>query len=251
MRDDGAGLNRPKILEIAKRKGLVPQEAELTDSEIDSLLFMPGFSTASTVSNLSGRGVGLDVVRNAVLALGGRVTIASTPGKGTEFTISLPLTLAVLDGMVVSVAGQIMVIPISAILETIRPAKHELHMLSNGDWVFAIRGKVIPLVDVAQGLGFARPAGNTEPTTLLLVETENQGECALIVDRVFDQRQVVIKGLDTNYGSVPGVSAATVLGDGKVALILDPEAIANKRVTPATDPRTPARTNEGKYLVVA
>ena len=251
VRDDGAGLNRPKILEIAKRKGLVPQDAELSDSEIDSLLFMPGFSTASTVSNLSGRGVGLDVVRNAVLALGGRVTIASTPGKGTEFTISLPLTLAVLDGMVVSVAGQIMVIPITAILETIRPAKHELHMLSNGDWVFAIRGKVIPLVDVAQGLGFSRPAGNAEPTTLLLVETENQGECALIVDRVFDQRQVVIKGLDTNYGSVPGVSAATVLGDGKVALILDPEAIANKRVTPATDPRAPARTNEGKYLVVA
>ena len=251
VRDDGAGLNRPKILEIAKRKGLVPQDAEPSDSEIDSLLFMPGFSTASTVSNLSGRGVGLDVVRNAVLALGGRVTIASTPGKGTEFTISLPLTLAVLDGMVVSVAGQIMVIPISAILETIRPAKHELHMLTTGEWVFAIRGKVIPLVDVAQGLGFVRPPGDAEPTTLLLVETENQGECALIVDRVFDQRQVVIKGLDTNYGSVPGVSAATVLGDGKVALILDPEAIANKRVTQTTDPRAPARTNEGKYLAVA
>ena len=251
IKDDGAGLNRRKILEIARKKNLVAAEAELSDSEIDALLFLPGFSTASTVSNLSGRGVGLDVVRNAVTALGGRVTITSTPGHGTEFVISLPLTLAVLDGMVVSVAGQVMVIPITAILETIRPSEKELHVVGTSDRLLSIRGKFIPMVDVAQGLGFTRPPGHPEPRTLLLVETENQGQCALIVDRVFDQRQVVIKGLDTNYGAVPGVSAATVLGDGQIALILDPDAIANNRVLPGTDQRSPMKLNEGKNLAVA
>ncbi|MGB8813043.1 MAG: chemotaxis protein CheA, partial [Paracoccaceae bacterium] len=251
IRDDGAGLNRRKILEIARRKNLVSSDVELSDAEIDALLFLPGFSTASTISNLSGRGVGLDVVRNAVAALGGRVSIASTPGQGTEFTISLPLTLAVLDGMVVSVAGQIMVIPITAILETIRPGKGELHMVGTSDRLLSIRGKFIPMVDVAEGLGFTRPSYQPEPQTLLLVETENQGQCALIVDRVFDQRQVVIKGLDTNYGAVPGVSAATVLGDGQIALILDPDAIANNRVLPTSDHRFGTKQNEGKSLAVA
>ena len=251
IRDDGAGLNRRKILEIARTKNLVSAEAELTDTEIDALLFLPGFSTATTVSNLSGRGVGLDVVRTAVAALGGRVSISSTPGLGTEFTISLPLTLAVLDGMLVSVAGQIMVVPITAIHETIRPSKEELHIVGANDRLLSIRGKFIPMVDVAEGLGFARSQGSTEPQTLLLVETEHQGQCALIVDRVFDQRQVVIKGLDTNYGAVPGVSAATVLGDGRIALILDPDAIANNRVLRAADHRVTAKQNEGKSRAVA
>ncbi|MGQ0609998.1 MAG: chemotaxis protein CheA [Paracoccaceae bacterium] len=239
IRDDGAGLNRPRILEIARARGLVAETAELTDAEIDALLFLPGFSTASSISNLSGRGVGLDVVRNAVAALGGRVVIASTPGKGTEFTISLPLTLAVMDGMVVSVAGQIMVIPISTILETIQPAEKELHMVGLSDRLFSTRGKFVPMVDVAECLGFVSPPSHPEPRTLLLVETENQGECALIVDRVFDQRQVVIKGLESNYQAVNGVSAATVLGDGHVALILDPEAIARRR-QPGAETRAPS-----------
>ena len=250
IRDDGAGLNRRKILEIARKKNLVAVEAELTDPEIDALLFLPGFSTATTVSNLSGRGVGLDVVRNAVAALGGRVSISSTPGHGTEFTISLPLTLAVLDGLLVSVANQIMVIPITAVHETIRPGMHEMHTVGFNDRLLSIRGKFIPMVDVAEGLGFTRVRGENEPQTLLLVETENQGQCALIVDRVFDQRQVVIKGLDTNYGAVPGVSAATVLGDGQIALILDPEAIANNRVLPIIDYRAANKPNEGKNRAV-
>ncbi len=248
IRDDGAGLNRRKILEIARKKNLVSGDAELTDPEIDALLFLPGFSTASTISNLSGRGVGLDVVRNAVVALGGRVSISSTPGQGTEFTISLPLTLAVLDGMVVSVAGQVMVIPITAILETIRPGNEELHVVGTTDRLLSVRGKFIPLVDVAEGLGFARPPNHPEPQTMLLVETETQGHCALIVDRVFDQRQVVIKGLDTNYGAVPGVSAATVLGDGQIALILDPDALANNRVLAPADARSTTKQTEGKLL---
>jgi two-component system chemotaxis sensor kinase CheA len=228
VRDDGAGLNRPKILEIGKKKGLVAPDAELSDSEIDQLLFMPGFSTAATVSNLSGRGVGLDVVRNAVMALGGRISIATTPGQGTEFTIMLPLTLAVMDGMVVTVGGQTMVVPITSIIETIRPQPSELHRIGTDETLLSIRGRMIPVVDVARTLGFPSPDNMNSPL-LLLVESESLGECALVVDGVQDQRQVVIKSLESNFGSVPGVSAATVLGDGRIALILDPDAVAGGR----------------------
>lgn len=232
VKDDGAGLNRPKILEIAKRKGLVAPDAELNDSEIDQLLFMAGFSTATTISNLSGRGVGLDVVRNAVQALGGRISIATTPGHGTEFTIMLPLTLAVMDGMVVTVGGQTLVVPITSIIETIRPLPSDLHRIGTDETLLSIRGRMIPVVDVARSLGFPSP-GTLNAPLLLLVESESLGECALVVDSVQDQRQVVIKSLESNFGSVPGVSAATVLGDGRIALILDPDAIAGGRVTPA------------------
>ena len=233
IRDDGAGLNRPRILDIARRKGLVAPDTDLADAEIDGLLFLPGFSTASSVSSLSGRGVGLDVVRNAVAALGGRISIASVPGQGTEFTISLPLTLAVMDGMVVSVAGHTMVVPNTSILETIRPAPGDLHRVGTEDSLLSIRGRFIPTVDVARSLGFTDPSARADFPLLLLVEGENQSQCALVVDAVHDQRQVVIKGLDSNYGQVPGVSAATVLGDGQIALILDPDAIAAHRASPA------------------
>lgn len=229
VRDDGAGLNRARILEKAVSKGLVTAEAELTDTEIDNLLFMPGFSTAETVSNLSGRGVGLDVVKNAVMALGGRVSITSVPGEGTEFAISLPLTLAVMDGMVIAVSGQTMVVPITSVIETIRPGPEDLHQMGTHESLLSIRGRFIPMIDVATSLGFPERDAS-QPPLLLLVESENQTQCALIIDAVHDQRQVVIKGLESNYGSVPGVSAATVLGDGQVALILDAEALTSNRI---------------------
>ncbi|GAB1363106.1 hypothetical protein MASR1M32_23420 [Rhodobacter sp.] len=234
VRDDGAGLNRAGILEKAVGKGLVPAEAELSDGEIDNLLFSPGFSTADKVSNLSGRGVGLDVVKNAVTALGGRVSIASVPGEGTEFIITLPLTLAVMDGMVISVSGQTMVVPITSVVETIRPDASDLHQLGTGESLLAMRGRFIPMVDVATALGFPDRDCN-RPPLLLLVETENQSQCALVVDEVHDQRQVVIKGLESNYGAIPGISAATVLGDGRIALILDADALTSAR--PITAPR--------------
>jgi len=230
VKDDGAGLNRPKILDIAKKKGLIAQDADLSDSEIDGLLFLPGFSTAETVSNLSGRGVGLDVVRNSVAALGGRVSIASIPGQGTEFTITLPLTLAVMDGMVVTVAGDTLVVPITSIIETIRPQPGDLHRIGTDDMLLSIRGRMIPVVDVARSLGFVSKSDQSVAPLLLLVESEILGECALVVDAVQDQRQVVIKSLESNFGTVQGVSAATVLGDGRIALILDPEAIAANRM---------------------
>ncbi len=223
--DDGAGLNRARILEKAIEKGLVLPEAELSETEIDNLLFLPGFSTASEVSNLSGRGVGMDVVKNAVAALGGRVSIASTPGAGTTFTIVLPLTLAVMDGFVISVADQTMVIPIASIIETIRPSQRDLHAVGTKGVVILVRGAYVPVVDVAFNLGLSPARKEAGDGVLLLVSTESQGLTALRVEAIHDQRQVVIKSLESNYAAIPGVSAATILGDGKIALILDPEEV--------------------------
>ncbi|WP_420862348.1 chemotaxis protein CheW [Algirhabdus cladophorae] len=225
--DDGAGLNRDKIKEIAITKGLIPADADLTENEIDNLLFLPGFSTVSKVSNLSGRGVGMDVVKNAVLALGGRISIASEPGKGSVFSVILPLTLAVLDGMVVSVGDETMVVPITSILETVRPTKTDIFPLGVDGNVLSIRGSYVPIIDVAQSLSFTANQQNSVPEVLLVVETDRHGVRALAVDAIHDQRQVVIKSLEGNYGKIPGVSAATILGDGKIALILDPDNIAD------------------------
>ncbi len=223
--DDGAGINREKVRQIAIDKGLISAEAEMSDAEIDNLLFMPGFSTADQVSDLSGRGVGMDVAKSSIQALGGRVSISSTPGRGSAFSISLPLTLAVLEGMVVDVAGQTMVVPLTAILETLRPAASSIHSLGTGDQVVSIRGAFVPIIDLAAAFGH-RPAEDYNATrVLLLVEVDQRRTCALVVDAIHDQRQVVIKGLQDNYGQVPGVAAATILGDGQIALIIDPDAI--------------------------
>ncbi len=224
--DDGAGLNRPKIREIAISKGLIPETAELTNTEIDNLLFMPGFSTAKEVSALSGRGVGMDVVKNAVSALGGKISITSKPGAGSTFSVVLPLTLAVMDGMVVSVAGQMMVVPITSILETVRPEENDVHALGSKGQLLSIRGSYLPIVDVAEQLGLKPNRSEDEQPILLLVETDGRRQCALAVDGLHDQRQVVIKGLDGTYGNIHGISAATILGDGKIALIIDTDAIA-------------------------
>ncbi|WP_374434272.1 chemotaxis protein CheA [Tabrizicola sp.] len=245
IRDDGAGLDREKVLRVAVAKGLVPAGAELSESEIDNLIFLPGFSTASSTSLLSGRGVGLDVVRNAVQALGGRVGISSRPGKGTEFTISLPLTLAVLDGMLISVGRTSVIVPIAAVLETIRPLPGDVQQIGSDERLLSIRGRFVPIIDLAETLGFPRSEPDGSPMLLLLVETEARGTCALLVDHVHDQRQVVIKGLEGNYGQVAGVSAATVLGDGQIALILDPDGIvaqAQVAIPPTGGPRVAALT---------
>lgn len=224
IRDDGAGVNRPRVKQIAIEKGLIPENAELTDSEIDNLLFMPGFSTAKEISNLSGRGVGMDVVKNAVTGLGGRINISSAPGKGSTFTIILPLTLAVMDGMVVSVADQTMVVPITSIVETMRGSDDMINNLGADGTLLSIRGNFVPICDVAGGLGLYRTS-EQQAGVYLLVETETGQRCALAVDDIHDQRQVVIKSLDGVCGEIPGVAAATILGDGKIAMILDPESI--------------------------
>lgn len=236
--DDGAGINRPKVQKIAIDKGLIPPDSVLSDSEIDKLLFLPGFSTAREVTDLSGRGVGMDVVRSSIQSLGGRVNIGSVPGQGTTLSISLPLTLAVLDGMVVDVAGQTMVVPITAIVETLRPAVSDIHVIHGNGRVVAVRDTFVPIVDLPVVFGHRDHSSDYASMVLLLVESGQNEHRALAVDCIHDQRQVVIKGLEGNYGHVPGVAAATILGDGKIALIIDPEEAALRVPSASTVPVT-------------
>ncbi|MDF1728643.1 MAG: chemotaxis protein CheA [Sulfitobacter sp.] len=234
--DDGAGINRTRVQQIAVEKGLIPADVVLGDTEIDNLLFMPGFSTASTVSALSGRGVGMDVVRTAIQALGGRITINSTPGEGTIFTISLPLTMAILDGMVIEVAEETLVLPLNIVVETLALEDGEVQMVRPGHYVARVRGEFVPLFDLGAALGYRPPKTAFADTVVLLIAQEQGERTALLIDNILDQRQVVIKGLDDSSYRAPGVAAATILGDGQIALILDPADIldTNDRVQPRT-----------------
>jgi two-component system chemotaxis sensor kinase CheA len=225
--DDGGGIDRARVKAKAIEKAVIAPDAVLSDDEIDNLIFLPGFSTASSISNISGRGVGMDVVRQSVQALGGHVSITSRPGLGSTFTLSLPLTLAVLDGMVVRAAEQTLIIPLGAIIETLQPRREAVHNLDATMQVISLRGGYVPLIDVATSLGYRHETIEPERAVALLVEGEGGVRAVLLVDEIDVQRQVVIKSLETNYRAVPMIAAATVMGDGRVALILDIEAIVS------------------------
>ena len=225
LADDGAGINREKVRQKAIDNDLIAADANLSDEEIDNLIFHAGFSTADKVSDLSGRGVGMDVVKRSIQALGGRISISSKPGQGSVFTMSLPLTLAVLDGMVVTVAGQTLVVPLTAIVETLQPEASAIHSFGASQRLISIRNSFCPLVDVGRILNFRATQANPVEGVALLVESEGGGQRALMVDAIQGQRQVVIKSLEANYTHVPGIAAATILGDGRVALILDVDAV--------------------------
>jgi two-component system chemotaxis sensor kinase CheA len=226
--DDGKGIDRARVRAKAIERELIAPDVQLTNAEIDNLLFLPGFSTASRISDISGRGVGMDVVKSSIHALGGRVSIVSAPGEGTTFSMSLPLTLAVLDGMVVKVHETTLVVPITAIVETLRPKRCDVHLLGPEARVLADRGGFTPLIDVGRELGYRKSQADPLAGVVIVVETEPSRRCALIVDEIIDQRQVVIKSLETNYQHVEGVAAATILGDGRVALILDIDTFVAK-----------------------
>ena len=229
--DDGAGLNRPKIRQVAIDKGLISPDATLTDSEIDNLLFLPGFSTLDSVSNLSGRGVGMDVVRTAIQSLGGRISITTTPSTGTTLTISLPLTLAVLDGMVVDVAGETLVIPLNLVTETITITDDVLDHIQPDVDVVRIRDQYVRLYDLGRQLGYRDKKTNYIDAIALLIAQDDGSFQALIVDEIQDQRQVVIKGIDDSFCRSPGVVAATILGNGQIALIIDPSDVVSPQTT--------------------
>jgi len=228
--DDGRGINREKVLSLAKEKGVVAEDAQLTENEIDNLIFAPGFSTAEEVTDLSGRGVGMDVVRRNIQSLGGRVSVQSFPGRGTRFQLTLPLTLAVLDGMIVGVADQKFVIPINSIIETVRPPKKDVERMVDGSSVIRIRGEYISVLPVSRIFGL--DGGEQDPSQglVILAETEGGRVVGLLVDELAGQQQVVIKSLETNYRAVEGVASATILGDGSVCLILDIDGLTAMQV---------------------
>ena len=239
--DDGGCMDRARVRNIAIDKGLVPADVSLSDSEIDNLLFLPGFSTTSTVSDLSGRGVGMDVVRTAIQALGGRISIASEQGVGTTFSISLPLTLAVLDGMVVQVADETLVLPLNMVAETLTLTKDNLESIQPGVDVVRVRDGFVPLFDLGFHLGYRGKRASLVDAVALLISHEDGRLAALIVDEIQDQRQVVIKGLDDTFYRAPGIAAATILGDGQIALILDPSDIIAQSADPTSSATAPLK----------
>jgi two-component system chemotaxis sensor kinase CheA len=223
--DDGQGLDRERILTKARERGLVIEGENPPDDRIFSMIFEPGFSTASTVTDISGRGVGMDVVKRSVESLNGAIGISSEPGRGVTFRIQLPLTLAILDGLLLRVGVQRFVLPLVSIMESIAPRRDQLRRVAGGGEVIVLRGEPLPLVRLSRLLGIDRE--NDAAAAGLAVIVENRGKrLALVVDELLGQQQVVIKSLETNFRKVEGAAGATILGDGQPALILDIAAIA-------------------------
>jgi two-component system chemotaxis sensor kinase CheA len=233
--DDGAGLNRQKILAKAASQGLAVSD-NMSDEEVGMLIFAPGFSTAEQVTDVSGRGVGMDVVKRNIQEMGGHVEIHFQAGKGTSIRILLPLTLAILDGMSVKVNEEVFILPLNAVMESLQPQAEDLHPLAGGERVLQVRGEYLPLVELYRVFGV--DGAKTEATQGIVVILQSAGRrYALLVDQLIGQHQVVVKNLESNYRKVPGISAATILGDGSVALIVDVSALQTlnreKRLTDA------------------
>ena len=218
--DDGAGLNREWILAKAREKGM-PVSDGMSDNEVWQLIYAPGFSTATVVSDVSGRGVGMDVVKKNIESIGGRVEVVSQFGLGCTITVRLPLTLAILDGMSIAVGDQIYIIPLSFIVESFQPKTGEINGISGQQGqVVHVRGEYLPIIELHKVFNIQTKITNPTEGMLVLLETEGK-KVALFVDELVGQHQVVIKSLETNYRKVPGVSGATIMGDGRVAMIMD------------------------------
>jgi two-component system, chemotaxis family, sensor kinase CheA len=223
VKDDGQGLNREKIRAKAIAQGLVDADKPLTPEQIDHLICSPGFSTADIISNISGRGVGMDVVRRNILSLGGSLDIASDAGKGVTFTIRLPLTLAILDGMSITAGQEIFILPLGFIVEAIHPRTDSIKTIAGQGRVVDIRGEYLPLLILHEILSITSPTV-LQDGILVLLEAEGK-RIALFVDAILGQNQVLIKSLESNYRKVKYISGATIMGNGRVALILDVNAL--------------------------
>jgi len=223
--DDGAGLNRARIAAKARERGLLTHEAQIDDQRLIDLIFEPGFSTAETVSDVSGRGVGMDVVRRNVRDLGGNVEVSSREGQGSRFTIRLPLTLAILDGQLVRIGDHIYVIPLVSIVESLQIRPGQTYAVAGRERLYRLREEYIPVMDLRRVF---QSGGTAQGSDNLLVVVEGEGrKIGLVVDDLLGQQQVVIKSLESNYRPVAGISGATILGDGTVALILDTARLVN------------------------
>ncbi|WP_174875274.1 chemotaxis protein CheW [Vogesella oryzae] len=233
--DDGAGLRRDKILAKARERGL-PVQDSMTDGDVWALIFEPGFSTAAEVTDVSGRGVGMDVVRKNIVAMGGRIDISSMADIGTTMTIRLPLTLAIMDGMSVMVGDETYVLPLNYILESLQPQPGDVKNIVGRGRIVSIRGEYLPIISIADVFEITPLNALPEQAILIVVEAGGQ-KFALMVDELLGQQQFVVKNIEANYRKVEGLSGATILGDGRVALILDVGAIVrmNMQKVPQTD----------------
>ena len=239
VKDDGAGLNKDRIRNKAIEKGLIAEDEHLTDGQIYDLIFQPGFSTADVVSDVSGRGVGMDVVRRNIAELNGSIDVSSTPGEGSVFSIRLPLTLAILDGQLVKVGEEIYIFPLVSIVESIQLEKSMLNNITGNQFVMQLRNDFVPIVCLQDIFNIKAEKKDLEGAMLVVVEGDN-GKVGIVVDELLGQQQVVIKSLEKNYQKVDSISGATILGDGTVALIVDISGLNNKSPDKKSDNQTQA-----------
>ncbi|HTV31407.1 MAG TPA: chemotaxis protein CheA [Xanthobacteraceae bacterium] len=232
--DDGAGINSERVLRKAREKGLISPDAALSEDEISNLIMLPGFSTAETVSDISGRGVGMDVVRSNIQEIGGRISLKSERGRGMTIQLALPLTLAVMDGMVIKVGRETYVMPLSAIVECLRPTRSDVNDLVGTCGMLKLRGDLLPLVNLGDLLDITSAAGDSNESVVIITDAGEGSRFGLVVDELCGHQQVVIKSIEESYGSVPGIAAATILGNGRVAFILDIEKLSDLAVGPSS-----------------
>jgi two-component system chemotaxis sensor kinase CheA len=220
VKDDGAGLNRDRILAKAVERGLAKPDAQLSDKEVFAFIFGAGFSTAEKVTDISGRGVGMDVVRRNIEKLRGKIEIESTPGKGSTFAIHLPLTLAIIDGLIVGIGGERYILPTLSVRESFRPKADMISTVHERGELVNVRGRLIPLLRLHELLGL--PGATTDPTQGILIVVESDYRCrCVLVDQLIGKQEVVIKSLGNIFQRKPGLAGAAILGDGRVGLILD------------------------------
>jgi len=227
--DDGGGIDSERVLKKARERGLISPDAVLNEDEINNLIFAPGFSTAETISDISGRGVGMDVVRRNIQDVGGRITLKSERGRGMTLQLALPLTLAVMDGMVIKVRNETYVLPMSVIVECLRPSSADIKNLMGSSGVLQLRGTLVPLVHLCDLLDVDRDAASEE-RVVIIADAGDGSFFGVIVDELCGHQQVVVKSMEESYGAVPGVAGATILGNGRVALILDVEKLSDLAV---------------------
>jgi two-component system chemotaxis sensor kinase CheA len=251
VRDDGAGINTDRVLKKARERGLVGPDAVLSDDEITNLVFLPGFSTAEAISDISGRGVGMDVVRSNIQDLGGRISLKSERGRGMTIQLALPLTLAVMDGMVIKVGRETYVMPLPTIVECLRPAPGDIQNLLGTRGMLQLRGDLVPLVHLGDLLDVRSNPNDSSDRVVIVTEAGDESRFGLIVDELCGHQQVVVKSIEESYGSVPGIAGATILGNGRVAFILDVEKLSDLAANEVPSFGSPALANAGPTEIVA
>jgi two-component system, chemotaxis family, sensor kinase CheA len=226
VRDDGKGLSRDKLIKKARERGIDAPDS-MTDSEVWNLIFAPGFSTAEVVTDVSGRGVGMDVVKKNITALGGTVEIDSAEGYGMSVKVRLPLTLAIMDGMSVGVGQEVYILPLSSVIESFQVQSGNIKTIGGSGRVIEVRDEFLPVLDLEQVFNVPHYDGEDTAAIMVVVEAEG-GRVALLVDQLLGQQQVVVKNLEANYRRVNDISGATIMGDGRVALILDVSSLVRR-----------------------